>query len=193
MQATTRIRPGLEMSSEEYEHFALGEAGRGWELIDGRLRERPLMTVGHGRAALELAFSLHRQLNPDESWVGHNWTRLKHAERTYLIPDVVVHHARLPGDARPDPWALDLQIAPVLLVVEVICPFAAGHYDFEAKVRAYRARGDHEVWRLDPFERTLIAWRRQPDRSLSVETFSGGPITPVALPDVTITLEDIFV
>jgi Uma2 family endonuclease len=193
MPVTTQTRPGSEMSAEKYERFAVGTGGKGWELVDGRLRERPLMTIGHGHAAFELSYALWRQLDHEEFRVGHNFPRLKHGERTYLIPDVVVHHARLPDGAEPDPWALDLQISPVLLVVEVICPYAASHYDFEGKIRDYRARGDREVWRLDPFERTLVAWRIRPDGSCSGDTLLGGPVAPIATPEVTVNLGDYFV
>ncbi len=35
-----------------------------------------------------------------------------------------------------------------------------GRVDVESKLPDYRRRGDLEVWRIHPYERTLTAWRR---------------------------------
>src|SRR3712207_8267863 len=49
-------------------------------------------------------------------------------------------------------------------------------------------RGDLEIWRIHPYERTLTAWRRQPDGSYGEAVHTLGIIHPVALPNVAIDL-----
>jgi Uma2 family endonuclease len=77
------------------------------------------------------------------------------------------------------------------LVVEVWSP-STGGYDIDAKIPEYRRRGDLEIWRLHPFEKTLTAWGRQPDGSYTKRVFQGGTVQPVGLPNVTIDLDALF-
>jgi Uma2 family endonuclease len=65
-------------------------------------------------------------------------------------------------------------------------------YDVEEKLREYQRRGDLEIWRLHPYERTLTTWRRQPDGGYQESTIRGGAVQPVALPGVTIELGALF-
>jgi Uma2 family endonuclease len=53
---------------------------------------------------------------------------------------------------------------PLPLVVEVWSP-STGEYDIDSKLPEYQARGDKEIWRLHPYERTVRSWQRQPDGS----------------------------
>jgi Uma2 family endonuclease len=80
---------------------------------------------------------------------------------------------------------------PLPLVVEVWSP-STGGYDVDAKLPIYQRRGDLEIWRIHPFERTLTAWRRQPDGSYEETIYRGGIVEPVALPGVSIDLEALF-
>lgn len=64
--------------------------------------------------------------------------------------------------------------------------------DVDSKLPEYQRRGDREIWRLHPFDRNLIAWRRQPDGSYSESHYTGGSVQPVALPGVTIDLDALF-
>ena len=77
------------------------------------------------------------------------------------------------------------------LVVEVWSP-STGDYDVETKLQEYQRRGDLEIWRIHPYEQTLTAWRRQPDGSYTETLYRGGRVQPVALPNVTIDLDDLF-
>jgi hypothetical protein len=56
-------------------------------------------------------------------------------------------------------------------------------------VPEYQARGDDEIWRLRPFERTLTVWRRQEDGSYVEPSVSGGTVGVASLPGVTIDLD----
>jgi Uma2 family endonuclease len=80
---------------------------------------------------------------------------------------------------------------PLPLVVE-IWSRSTGDYDIETKLREYQRRGDLEIWRIHPYERTLTAWRRQPDGSYAESFHTEGIVHPIALPNVTIELDRFF-
>ena len=81
--------------------------------------------------------------------------------------------------------------APLPLVVEVWSP-STGDHDVDTKIPEYQRRGDQEIWRLHPFERTLTMWRRQPDGAYVETTVYGGTVSPTAFPWVTIDLDAVF-
>lgn len=87
--------------------------------------------------------------------------------------------------------ALEIYEGPLPLVVEAWSPSTA-MYEVNSKIPEYQRRGDLESWRLHPFERTLTAWRRQPDGSYSETVYRGGVVEPVALPGVRINLDRLF-
>src|SRR5688572_20155871 len=119
MHATSQIRPGLKMSPEEYEQLILSEPDEVWELVCGRLREKPAMSMQHGDAAGELFFHLRGQLDPRIYRVSVNHARLQRVDGSYFVPDIVVMRvADLVGD-RSSPGTVDALGAPALLVVEV--------------------------------------------------------------------------
>jgi Uma2 family endonuclease len=80
---------------------------------------------------------------------------------------------------------------PLPLVVEVWSS-STGDYDVDTKLSVYQQRGDLEIWRIHPYERTLTAWRRQPDASYQETLHSDGTIKPMALPGVAIDLDALF-
>lgn len=194
MQATISVKPheGMALSAEQYEHLILSDPDETWELVDGRLREKPTMTIGHEDAALELVFTLMSKLDRREYRVGHNGSRTKRAEHSYFVPDVVVFRVADIAAAVANPRAVDAHAVPAVLVVEVWSP-STGDYDIAGKLPEYRDRGDLEIWLLNPFERTLTVWRRQPDGTYSEVMVHGGTITPAELPGVTIDLDALFV
>ncbi len=53
-------------------------------------------------------------------------------------------------------------------------------------------RGDLEIWRLHPYDRTLTVWRRQDDGSYETFQQAGGTIQPIALPGVVVDLDALF-
>jgi Uma2 family endonuclease len=75
--------------------------------------------------------------------------------------------------------------------VEVWSP-STGQYDAREKLPEYQARGDAEIWYIHPYERTLTAWRRQPDGAYARTVLAGGIVEPVALPGVRINLDELF-
>ena len=50
----------------------------------------------------------------------------------------------------------------------------------------YRVRGDREIWFIHHYERTLTAWRRQPDGSYLESMFRDGIVAVESLPGVMI-------
>jgi Uma2 family endonuclease len=80
---------------------------------------------------------------------------------------------------------------PLPLIVEVWSP-STGDYDIDSKLPTCQSRGDKEIWRLHPFERTLIGWRRQENGPYVRFEQAGGTVEPVALPSITIDLDALF-
>jgi len=87
----------------------------------------------------------------------------------------------------------------MLEVYEAPLPFVAeawsqsmGGYDVDQKLPEYVKRGDLEIWRLYPYERSVIAWRRQADGSYTQTVFRGGVVRLYALPNVSIDLDALF-
>ena len=86
---------------------------------------------------------------------------------------------------------LEVYQVPLPLVIEVWSR-STGTYDVDDKLPEYQRRGDLEIWRLQPYERALTAWRRQPDGSYTETVYSGGSVRPGALPGVAIDLDALF-
>jgi Uma2 family endonuclease len=182
MAISTRI------SEPEYRELALNDTDHGWELWDGELVEKPLMSVMHDDVASFLGHALQSQLDRRAYRVHVNSGRARVSARAYYIPDVVVIPAGLLLPNREDPRALNAYAEPLPLVVEVWSR-TTGAYDIATKLQGYRERGDHEVWFIHPYERTLTAWRRQPDRTYTEVTYDGGIVPVASLPGVTIDFD----
>jgi len=174
-----------------YEEIALGDDERQWELHLGELREKPGMSVGHNYVVGELDGALRDGLDRTEFKVSVNACRLRAGDDIYYIPDLVVVPVAY-VEALRDRWdRLEVYAEPVPLVVEVWSP-STGTYDVDTKIPAYRVRGDAEIWRVHPFERTLTAWRRRSDGGYDVDVHRGGIVRPVALAGVAIDLDALF-
>ncbi len=181
----------MPLTEQTYRAIALEDPEGQWELHRGRLREKPGMTWDHNGHALDLAVQLHNQLNRREFRVNHDSGRLRRQDVTYYIPDVFVVPASYGDELRGHQDRLQVHDGPALLVVEVWSP-STGDYDVDAKIPEYQLRGDHEIWRLHPYDRTLTVWRRNEDGSYAESDLTGGTIQPIALPGVTIDLDALF-
>ena len=131
----------MVLTVQSYEHIALADPRRKWEMVDGELREKPPMSARHSQLLSGLDRQLILQLDP----------------------------------ARHESWSP-----------------STGTHDMNTKLPLYRERGDAEIWRLHPFDRDVVAWRRQPDGRYTESRVSGGRVTLLALPDVTIDLDKVF-
>jgi Uma2 family endonuclease len=80
---------------------------------------------------------------------------------------------------------------PLPLIVEVWSP-STGAEDVETKLRAYQWRGDREILRIHPCEKTLTSWRRQPEGSDIERRYDSGKVQATSLPNLAIDLESLF-
>ena len=181
----------MPITQATYERVALEDPEGQWELHRGRLREKPTMSIAHNHMLDLLAGEFHRQLDRNCYAVRTNSSRVRRTDESYYIPDLVVFPIERVANRWSNPENLEVYDEPMPLVVEVWSP-STGDYDVDAKLPEYRRRGDFEIWRLHPFNRTLIAWCRQPNGGYAETIHTGGTIQPVAIPDVTIDLDSIF-
>jgi len=181
----------MPLTQATYERVALEDPEGQWELHRGKLREKPSMSVGHNYTMTYLGAQFLQQLDPAQFEVRINAGRARRADETYYIPDVAILPVGLVGPLR-DRWdILEVYDAPLPLVVEVWSP-STGGYDVDAKLPEYRRRGDQEIWRLHPRERTLTAWRRRDDGGYDEAIYRGGIVEPIALPGVRIDLDALW-
>ena len=182
----------MPITFETYQRVALEDPEGKWELVCGRLREKPLMTTEHEDVSRSLAMELSTQLSRREFSVGQGSPNLQVPGGNYRIPDVCVIPREFVRRRRQDrPATFEVYPESMPLVVEVWSP-STGMQDIETKLKEYQARGDLEIWLLHPYDRTLRVSRRQPDGSYRDETFHGGIIRPLALPNVSIDLGGLF-
>ncbi len=116
---------------------------------------------------------------------------MRRSETQYYIPDLIVVPAELASRLFAKERTTEMYREPLPLVVEVWSP-STGRLDIEEKLPEYRRRGDLEIWRIHPDERTLTAWVRQPDGSYQETQYRGGIVRPAALPNVSIDLDAFF-
>ncbi|MHB8576224.1 MAG: Uma2 family endonuclease, partial [Dehalococcoidia bacterium] len=153
----------MSVSIQTYEQVALEDGDAQWELVCGRLRKKPGMTTEHGYTEANLLLALVTQLDRRVYQVRENGTRLRVSTGSFYVPDLcVVPLDLIRRGALARPRRLEVYDEPMPLVVEVWSP-STGGYDVDVKLKEYQLRGDAEIWRIHPYERTLIAWRRQPD------------------------------
>jgi Uma2 family endonuclease len=180
----------MPVSEKTFEQLALEDDDTTWELVCGHLREKPRMSLEHNSVARRLGFLLQSQLDWREFEVSVDAGYVRYTEANYFGPDVMVipvaYFEKLRGTRR-----LETYDDPLPFVAEVWPP-STGGYDVDSKFREYMQRGDREIWRIHPYEKTLTAWRRQPDGSYRESHYAGGNVAVESLPGVTMRLEDLF-
>ncbi|MGI8643551.1 MAG: Uma2 family endonuclease [Thermomicrobiales bacterium] len=179
------------ISAATYERVALRDPDGQWELHHGQLREKPTMSFEHNDVMAVLPYQLHAQLDRLKYRILTNGGRLRVSERNYYIPDVTVVPTEMVRALRDRPGRLEMYADPLPLVVEIWSP-STGSYDIQEKLAGYQERGDLEIWRVHPYERTLTAWRRQPDGSYDETLYPRGTVESVSLPGVVIDLATLF-
>jgi Uma2 family endonuclease len=180
------------VSEAEFQKLALEADARDvqLELHCGTIRQKPAMSWEHNYLADELYHLLGRQLDRQQFRVRINMGHVRRSSQSYYIPDLYVVPADVVRAHRRE-RGLEVYQDPVPLVVEIWSP-STGDYDVESKLPEYQQRGDFEIWRLHPYDRTLITWRRQADGSYTETLYAGGVVHPVALPGVAIDLDALF-
>ena len=182
----------MPLTEETYLRIAREDPDRHWELHDGELVEKPAMTFRHHDVPALLGHYLMSQLDLARYRVHINGSRLRRASTKYLIPDLAVIPLDLAAAMLDRSDVLEIYSQPLPLVVEVWSP-STGLYDVNSKLPEYMARGDIEIWRIHPFERTLTAWRRQPDGTYVESLYRDGSVRPASLPGVEIELALLFI
>ncbi len=177
------------ISEAEYEQIVLAEPIEKWELVEGRLREKPGMSWDHSRIVMMLGHLLMLQTDRRQFHVFAE-SRVRRSAGTILLPDIMVVPTEFGREFAGRP-VLAIFSQPLPLVVEVWSP-STGDHDVDAKMPEYQARGDLEIWRIHPYEKTLTAWRRQQDGTYEETVRREGMMTLTALPGVAIDLAELF-
>jgi Uma2 family endonuclease len=181
----------MSVSEETYRRLALEDPSGHWELHCGELRQKPAMTVEHNYLTMRLVKLLMQQLDDREFDVRSNIGHVRRSAENYYIPDVYVIPMELIRPLRHRSDVLEAYAVPLPLVVEIWSP-STGGYDVDTKLPEYQRRGDLEIWRIHPYDRTLTTWQCQPDGTYTETLHTGGTVHPVALPGVTIDLDILF-
>lgn len=177
------------ISEATYLEFVLSQPDGAWELHNGVLVEKPGMSWKHGQIPVLLGYLLIQQLDPAQFRVVTE-LRVRRPADTVFLPDLMVVPTAY-GETIAELPVLAIFSEPLPLVVEVWSP-STGDYDVDTKIPVYQQRGDAEIWRIHPYERTLTRWVRQPDGAYAEEVLHGGVVTLAALTGVTIDLDRIF-
>ena len=181
----------MPVSERTYLGLALEDPEGQWELHRGCLRQKPGMTAEHNYIATQLLIRLAQQLDRREFDLRTNAGHLRRSSENYYIPDLFVVPMELVQPLRHRSDVLETYSLPLPLVIEIWSP-STGDYDVDTKLPEYQQRGDLEIWRIHPYERTLTAWRREPDGGYSETVYAEGVVRPVALQNVVIELEALF-
>ena len=182
----------MPVSEKTYHEVALEDPEGKWELVCGHLRSKPGMSFVHNEAQRRLAWQLFLQLDPQRYSISVDAGRLRIGTGTFYIPDlVVVPRQFIEQKLHEAPYDLEVYDEPMPLVIEVWSP-STGDYDVAQKLAEYQNRGDLEIWRLHPIEKTLVRWQRQQDGSYSDSILRHGVVQPAALPGIRIDIDSLF-
>ena len=180
----------MPVSEATYRQLAVEDREGAWELVCGKLRQKPGMTMEHNSVGRELAFALYSVLPGEVYSVDYDSARLRLPDGTHYIPDVVVipraaqagHRGEAGVEAYPE-------FMP--LVVEVWSP-STGDYDARTKLAGYRQRGDAEI---GPSTRAL-ALLRPPcgnrTEATSRPCITAAPSPVASLPGVVVDMDCVF-
>ena len=181
----------MTVSEETFRRLALEDPESHWELDHGHLRRKPGMSYPHNYAMTYLGHQLMSQLDLAMYEVRINAGHVNQTKRSFYIPDVFVLPTAMLGPDRDRFDVLEVYDRPLPLVVEVWSP-STGDYDVDRKIPEYMRRGDLEIWRIYPPDRTVTVRRRQSDGSYQETVYEGRTIQPAHLPGVTIDLDALF-
>ena len=182
----------MAVTVELFREVALADGDGTWELRCGQLVGKPPMTMDHNFQAADIVRQLNNQLDDDVYSVRQNAGHVRVADDLYVVPDVAVIPMDCLRARAGQPTTLE-EYAEALPFVAEIWSRSTGDYDSDTKLPAYRARGDLEIWRVHPYERTVVAWRRKPDGSYTESRYhERGRVRIESLPGVSIDLGKVF-
>lgn len=181
----------MPISAATFKQLALEDDDRAWELRCGQLVEKPGMTMEHNQVAQDLMLQVAGQLDRERFVMRSNAGHIEIAADRYVIPDIAVIPVEYIQARQGQPDRLESYDEALPWVVEVWSR-STGAFDVESKLPWYRERGDHEIWLVHPYDRTVAAWRREPNASYSQHFYSGGRVPVESLPGVTVDLDELF-
>jgi Uma2 family endonuclease len=179
------------VSVETFRRVALEDSDHVWELECGRLTRKPPMTTPHNALGSILIEELVLQLPRGVYQVRSNAGHIRIAEDHYAVPDVAVIPRAMVRARMAKPHDLEEYSEPLPFIAEVWSR-STGGYDIDRKLPAYRARGDLEIWRIHPYERTVVAWRRGTDGEYTESRYTEGEVAIDSLPGVVIDVGRLF-
>jgi Uma2 family endonuclease len=178
--------------AESFERLALEDPDGRWELHHGCLRQKPTdMAVEHSQIQYRLFAALVGQLDPAEFEVRRGAGRTRRATESYYIPDLMVLPAAYVARLKQQPGTLEVYEDPLPFVVEVWSK-STRRYDVDSKLPEYQRRGDLEIWRIHPYDRTVTVWQRQDGGGYSESLLRHGSVSLFAVPGVTIDIDRLF-
>jgi Uma2 family endonuclease len=180
----------MKVSEQQYLQLVMDDPDSRWELIDGEPVCRPAMTSKHEDVTAYLGVYLAQQLDRREYRVRIAGSRVRYSGSNYFVPDVFVTPTSLVLP-QEDVIVPEVFREPLPLIVEVWSP-STGRRDLELKLQRYREQGHAEIWFINPFDRTLTAWRREAGGNYSETIIKGGAVQFFALPHVRIDLDQLF-
>ncbi len=182
----------MPVSEATYKQLALEDFEGQWEYVCGHIRQKPGMTHEHNSVMRLLGYAIQAQLPLTEYQVAQNAPRTSRTDESYFIPDVMVIPVAYFGEIAGT-GELEAFTPPLPFVAEVWSK-STGGYDVDTKFAEYKKRGDREIWRVHPYERSVIAWRRQPDGTYAetAYTFEAGEAPILSLPGVVVKFAEIF-
>lgn len=181
----------MPITATTYEQLVLEDRESHWELWCGQLRRKPDVTTEHAGSIDVLDRMIQRQLDENLFRVRSHNGRLRRSNGSYFEADLCVIPITYYRRLRARPGSFEVYDDPVPFVAEAWSP-STGEYDVETKFPEYRLRRDQEIWRIHPYERTVTAWRLQPDGTYTEHVFTSGTVQLHALPDITIDIEKLW-
>ena len=181
----------VRLTDAQFEELVLSEPDQSWELWQSVLRRKPPRVFRHNDFSERLTFKLQLQLDWDQFRIRTDKAYVRRPNGNTFKPDFMVVPRFLFQKFYDDNIHLEVYDDPLPLIGEVVSRSTA-RYDQRTKLAEYRLRGDLEIWIVNPFTKTVTSWQRQPDGSYRETTYHGGTLQPVALPGVTIDLDEIF-
>jgi len=171
----------------ELEALPEEQPGDRHELIAGALVVTPVPIRKHQLISGNISFAL--ELLVREHHLGRLYavpTGVRLHPDTLLIPDICyVGRAKLPII---DPKVID--VAPDL-VIEILSP-GTRQRDLTLKRELYERFGVQEYWIVDPVRETVMVLALTGERYEPVPTGEEGQVRSRVLPELTLTLADIF-
>lgn len=153
------------------------------ELIDGEIVEMTPIGRRHANCVNNLTRLLVTRLG-DRAIVSPQ-NSLQISVRSEPQPDLTVLRRREVSYKDEDATASD-----VLLLIEVADTSIA--YDRRVKLRLYAAAGIPEVWIVDAAGEEIEIYRSPGGFREAQRARQGGTVTPIAFPDLTLAVADIF-